>query len=303
MSFTTDDLRRALPAPAARSGETGDRAPREPTVLAWAAPGLPDPQEGHSHWARGQNFCLAHTTLAPGQAVTEIGVPDEHLVLLPHEGASITVTTDLGPAVLDQPGLVIVPPGASSLVSDRQCTVLRVFTSRARGIADRTQNAAAYAHPDPAVAPLPQTPRPPGRPPRVVRLAEIPRDPARLGRILRTDSLMINWFPPQDGPRDPDKLSPHVHEDFEQASVTLQGDFVHHFRSPWTPRLSEWRPDQAVRCASPSVAVIPPGIVHTTRAVDEGRHDLIDVFAPPRADFAALGWVLNADEYPDRTAP
>ena len=57
-----------------------------------------------------------------------------------------------------------------------------------------------------------------------------------------------------------------------------------------------------VPCASPSVAIIPPGIIHSTRAVGEGTHQLIDIFAPPRADFLAQGWALNADEYPQLPA-
>jgi hypothetical protein len=38
--------------------------------------------------------------------------------------------------------------------------------------------------------------------------------------------------------------------------------------------------------------------VHTTRAVGAGPHTLVDVFAPPREDFLARGWVLNAGDYP-----
>lgn len=253
---------------------------REPVVSAWPA--------GHSRWLRGQNFCLAYTAVAAGQAVIETGVPDEHLVLS-HAGAALTVSTDLGDVVLDEPGLFILPAGTSSLVSDRNCVVLRIFTSR--------HAAAGPIEPDPMVTPLPAVEQATPRPPRVHRLADVPPDPDRLGRIFITGSLMVNWFPPRDGPRDPETLSPHVHDDFEQASVALRGDFVHHFRIPWTVRLSEWRPDRAVACASPSVALIPPGVIHTTRAVGAGGHDLIDVFAPPRADFAARGWILNADEY------
>ena len=43
--------------------------------------------------------------------------------------------------------------------------------------------------------------------------------------------------------------------------------------------------------------IIPPEIVHTTEGSGGGRHVLVDVFAPPRADFIARNWIFNAGEY------
>ncbi|GAA3311212.1 hypothetical protein [Streptomyces cinereospinus] len=305
MPFAADDARTALASPP--RADTDSRAPRRAQLLNWRERSHDDagtgPSRDRSQYARGQNFTVVHTELTGGEAVGESGVPDEHMVLLPHAGVRLTVSTAAGDVVLDEPGLVIVPAGTSSVSADRDCAVLRVFTCRAEYVAGRAENADRYAVADPAVAPLPSVPpiRIDGAA-RVYRLADVPADPKRLGRIFRTDSLMINWFPRQEGPRDPEKLSPHVHDDFEQGSVTLTGDFVHHFRYPWTPRLSEWRDDEAAPCSGLAVAVIPPGVIHTTRAVGDGAHDLIDVFAPPRADFLAAGWVLNARDYHDPAA-
>ncbi|MEU0135824.1 hypothetical protein ABZ172_17615 [Streptomyces sp. NPDC006296] len=79
----------------------------------------------------------------------------------------------------------------------------------------------------------------------------------------------------------------------------MAGRFEHHIRTPWTTDMDQWRPDEHREIGSPSVAVIPPPTVHTTRACGEERNELIDVFSPPRADFSArAGWVLNADDYP-----
>ncbi|MEU6148279.1 hypothetical protein ABZ848_49140 [Streptomyces sp. NPDC047081] len=246
---------------------------------------------------RGQNFCVMYTEFTAGETVTET-VADEYLVLLAQAGATLRITVGTGETVLNEPGLVVVPPGTSHLSSDQACPVLRVFSARNDAVLASAVNRAAYTVPDRGVAPLPQAPPTgPAGSVRVYPMSSIPSDSGRFGRIFRTEALMVNWFPPQEGPRDPEQLSPHVHEDFEQASVTLAGDYIHHFRTPWTPRLSEWRDDVSIRCSSPSVAVIPPGIIHTTRAVGEGTHHLVDVFAPPRIDFLERGWVLNAREY------
>ncbi len=110
---------------------------------------------------------------------------------------------------------------------------------------------------------------------------------------------MVNVLPEDDQPRDPTKLSPHHHDDFEQVSLQVAGDYVHHMRVPWTPDGSTWRDDEHHHCTAPAVVVIPPPLIHTSQSVGAMRHWLIDVFAPPRVDFSQRpGWVLNADEYP-----
>ncbi|MFD0744663.1 hypothetical protein ACFQ1L_24740 [Phytohabitans flavus] len=110
---------------------------------------------------------------------------------------------------------------------------------------------------------------------------------------------MVNFGDPVQGPRDTNRMSPHHHDDFEQISLTLSGEYVHHIRTPWTPRLARWREDEHRAVGSPSVTVIPPPTVHTSQATGSGANHLIDLFSPPRADFSAKpGWVRNAEEYP-----
>ena len=88
------------------------------------------------------------------------------------------------------------------------------------------------------------------------------------------------------------------HTDFEQASLALEGTYVHHMRWPWTPDMTTWKDDTAAEMASPSVLVIPPKVIHTSRNVG-GPGFLVDIFSPPRLDFSAKpGLVCNADEYP-----
>ena len=109
---------------------------------------------------------------------------------------------------------------------------------------------------------------------------------------------MVNFIPTRIGPRDPRRLSPHSHADFEQCSLQLGGEFVHHVRSPWTPDLSLWRADQHLKLTGAGAIIFPPPLEHTSQAVGTGANRLVDVFAPPRRDFLAMaGWVLNTDDY------
>ena len=87
--------------------------------------------------------------------------------------------------------------------------------------------------------------------------------------------------------------------DFEQISLTLEGSFVHHLRTPWTPDSSTWREDEHLQVGSPSARVIPTNVIHTTQDIGDGVVWLIDIFGPPRMDFSLQpGVARNADEYP-----
>lgn len=254
---------------------------------------------GSRTWSlRGRNFVVAVTELEAGERLTEYDLPDEHVLLVQDDAVvSVEHTGRAGVSAVSvpEPALVVVPAGTSTVYAAASTTVARVFTAHCDEQMRRAVNHAAGA--DPRTAPLPESTKAGGDDIRIHRLRDIPEEEGRLGRIFRTTSLMVNWFPVHEGPRDTERLSPHSHEDFEQMSVTLVGNYAHHLRVPWTGRMSEWRDDEHVQVGSPSMTLIPPTVVHTTRAVGAGPHTLIDVFAPPREDFLAKGWVLNADAY------
>lgn len=61
----------------------------------------------------------------------------------------------------------------------------------------------------------------------------------------------------------------------------------------------KWREPGIAKMASPSVLVIPPMVIHTSRNIGDQPGRPIDVFAPPRVDFSLReGVVANAADYP-----
>src|SRR4029077_18596285 len=105
----------------------------------------------------------------------------------------------------------------------------RLFSTQAADLVARCRNADVDERPDPNVADWQTSPDPPtGHRVRVYPLHAIAQDSGRFGRLLRCSTIMVNYFYPDDGPRDPRKLSPHHHDDFEQISLQLEGDYVHH---------------------------------------------------------------------------
>jgi mannose-6-phosphate isomerase-like protein (cupin superfamily) len=257
-----------------------------------------EPLSSAGSWCvRGQNFVVMLSKMSRGEQLRVDAVPDEHAILIP-AGAAVAIETDAGGAELDEEAFVVAPAGSTMIRATRPSLIVRVFTSRAASIVSNAANAEIYEQADPRVTLLDREPAERGpRRLRVFPLSKVPADARRFGRVFRTDSLMVNWFLPQLGPRDVRALSPHVHDDFEQLSLTLEGDHVHHLRTPWTAVLDDWRPDEHRQVGSPSVTIIPAGVIHTTRAVGLGYHQLIDVFAPPRKDFLDAGWVLNQGDY------
>jgi hypothetical protein len=251
-------------------------------------------------WVRGQNFALAYTLARPGETLDRTGQPDEYVLLFPHETAAAKVTAGSSESSVQRAAMVVVPPGDSRVEIAAETHLVRLFSAASPALLARCRNHDEYAEPHANVAPFAPWPDPvDGDRIRVYPVAEHPYAEGRFGRILRCSTFMVNLFDPDHGPRDPAKLSPHTHDDFEQCSLAVEGEYVHHIRTPWTPRLADWRADDHVRTASPSVAIIPPPSVHTSQSVGQVRNQLIDIFCPPRHDFSAQpGWVINDAEYP-----
>lgn len=299
--YGKDDPRSALAtAPAPRPG--GDAAIAAPQYFEFHRLGSPDAPtvDGRTAIVRAQNVVLVHTDARAGDDLDNGTLDGELAVVVTADSPAFSVLTDHGATAIDEPGLVVVPPGGSRLVVRGDGPLVRLIEATEPAWRDRAVNADAYAEDHPRVTPLRRWPEPVGGPAvRFYPLSQVPDDPARFGRIFRTRSFMVNFLPENDGPRDPRKLSPHSHDDFEQLSLAVRGEYVHHIRTPWRGDSTTWRDDEHVRIGSPSVAIIPPPTVHTSAASDPGVNQLIDIFSPPRMDFSRRpGWVLNADDYP-----
>ena len=177
--------------------------------------------------------------------------------------------------------------------------LVRLFTTGNADLAEACGNARGYDLPRTHIPPFQPWPEPRGGWKVRAYSLDVPKQAGRFGRIFRCTTLMINVLDPFEGPRDASKMSPHHHDDFEQGSLALTGDFTHYLRWNWTSDMADWRPDQALEMGSPSMLVIPPPVIHTTRATGAGSNWLVDIFSPPRVDFSMKpGWVLNAEDYP-----
>ncbi|MCQ6282086.1 hypothetical protein [Bacillus sp. EB600] len=250
-------------------------------------------------WMRGQNFFISYSDATDGAEFKRLNQVDEYVLLLPDKESEAEVRWANSVTIVDGLSIAFIPGGESEIKVTKGGKVIRLFSTENKDLKDLPFNKESYSELNPHVALLEPWPEPTdGYKVRVYSL-DVPKEEGRFGRIFRCSTFMVNFLDPNDGPRDPSKMSPHSHDDFEQCSLAIEGEFVHHLRWPWTTNMADWRPDDHELCPSPSVAVIPPGAVHTTQATGSGINQLIDIFCPPRVDFSEKdGWVLNADEYP-----
>ena len=263
----------------------------------------PELRDGNRHWLmRAQNFWLEWIEMAhdPVSAGFEVHSLFESMLLVLNAAVRV-VPADPGraPAQAAAHSLCILPPGCHAVSAAAGAVCVSIASARSDLAGRRCLGQEAYVERDPRICPT-------GQPYRrhagdgVIRVLDIDAiaaspDRPRL-KMIQTDTLSINIVE-YDGPRDRRALSPHAHADCEQGSLAVEGDFVHHLRVPWGSDSNLWRDDEHLQAGSPSLLVVPVGMVHTTEGVGEGRHMLLDVFSPPRRDFIDSGWVFNSRDY------
>jgi ribosomal protein L24E len=297
--YAAGDPRAALAAPSERKVSAPTQFSGAEYAKFYETSARDDDSNGRSWYVRGQNFILAYSETKPGAILARSKQPDEYAIMIPDKDVSIEITV-AGEAV-KVPGysIAFVPPGDSRISVPSGGRVVRLFSYKCEDMAAKCSNAQSYAKPHPNIPPFEPWPEPKGGFRIRHYSLDVKGEQGRFGRIFRCTNFMINYLEPKDGPRDTSKLSPHFHDDFEQCSLALDGDFIHDIRWPWIPDMAAWRDDDHERCAAPSAAVIPPPAIHTTRAIGPKLNQLVDIFSPPRVDFSMKeGWVLNADDYP-----
>jgi mannose-6-phosphate isomerase-like protein (cupin superfamily) len=242
--------------------------------------------------ARSNSFTVVWSR-ADRDSLFAIEAPTEYFVLLIDAGAQLVC----GDAEVTAPArsVCVLPGGYSQVRSLERGRVIRLFAPAPACIAtevglggDRCDALKpifpAFANAERSkiqVYPIDQMPHSRGMP---------------RAKLFQCATLSINWVE-YHGPRDRSDLSPHSHVDFEQGSLAVEGEFVHHLRAPWGPDASGWRGDEHLAVGPGTVAFIPPSIIHTTEGVGQRRHLLIDIFAPPRRDFIAKRQILNSELY------
>jgi hypothetical protein len=296
--YETDDPRSRLATATAAPVPTSTAFGASTYARFYKSP--PQSEDGlQKTWvSRGQNFVVAYSEAKPGAIFERSGQIDEYSLLLPEAETAVTVEAKGETKEIKGYSLTFIPAGASKVTVTAGGPVIRLITTQNKDVAALASNPEKYAGVHPQIPDFRAWPDPVGGFKIRTYSLDVPDEPGRFGKLFRCTTFMVNVFPPA-GPRDPSKLSPHHHDDFEQCSLATAGTYVHHLRWPWTANLADWQADEHEECGSPSVAIIPPRVIHTSASIDPGTNLLVDIFSPPRIDFSNMaGWVLNADEYP-----
>ncbi|MDF0600455.1 hypothetical protein P1J78_06915 [Psychromarinibacter sp. C21-152] len=252
---------------------------------------------------RGGNFAVCYSEVEPG-AVLELDSPEEYMAILPPDGTEATFEAGGETVEAGADSLTIVPPGPSKITARTKGVIARIVSKANADVMAKAINADVYADGGPELAPVDLWPEPVGG----YRLRHYPLaqhidpdGPRIQPRCFRSTNMLVNLFGYYTTRRETTGLSPHWHDDFEQASLTLKGRWIHHMRYNWGADLSQWVPDDHGEMGTPSVIIIPARAIHTSRDIgpDGPESSLYDIFCPPRLDFALKpGFCLNEDEYP-----
>lgn len=263
----------------------------------------PEAINAHKHWLmRAHNFEVEWVELAPGSTGAQYESIFESLLIAEGGAVEVVTQTEHGKtcqATIPDHAVGLLPAGRHQLRSMAPARAALITSQRSDIQGRRVINAEGCDPRDPRVLP---TGKPYRRTHPIEGIQVLPLDMIKASpdkprlKMLQTETLSLNLVE-YNGPRNRAELSPHSHANFEQGSLALAGEFVHHLRVPWGGDANLWREDEHLSAGSPSLLVIPVELVHTTEGVGEGRHYLIDVFSPPRKDFISKGWVFNSADY------
>lgn len=246
-----------------------------------------------SQWFhRTQNAVIGYLEGPAGAKLSRVADTDEYFVLALSSRVRVTAGTE---SAEGGPGSVfIVPPGDSEVELLEEGSVWTGFTTAAADLLQLCQNETEYEPPVEHIAPVTPMGEPVGGYAlRHYDLTAAPDGPRCF--VHRTAMVKFRW-PFRQEPRDPEKMSPHDHEDFEQASLFIRGTAVHHMRRHWGRNSREWLPDEHQVVVAPAVAISKPPDIHTTRAVTRGEPvGWVDFYSPVRWDILQTGGMITND--------
>lgn len=267
-----------------------------------------DPQLVGPHFrtwiTRGGNFAVCVSEVEPGAVLERKGEPEESMLILPPDGISATIEAGGAKVEAGSDSLTILPPGDNRITVKTKGIIARIVSKASADLMALSVNNKTYADGAAELAPPDLWPAPyDGFKLRHYKLAEYadPKGERIQPRVFRSTNMLVNLFVHYKTRRDTTALSPHWHDDFEQASLTLNGTWVHHTRFNWGSDIKNWWPDDHSPMATPSVIIIPARAIHTSQDIGEDgpESSLYDIFCPPRIDFASKkGFVINEAEYP-----
>ncbi|WP_174804313.1 hypothetical protein [Martelella limonii] len=253
---------------------------------------------------RGGNFAVCYSQVEAGASILRVDDPEEHMMILPPLGATATVEAGGESIEADADSLTIIPPGPSRIMVQTPGILVRIMPKKSSDIMELASNADAYSDGAPELAEPDLWPEPRGgyrlRHYPLSRHAD-PNGPRIQPRAFRSTNMLVNILVHFHTRRGDTNLSPHWHDDFEQASLCLSGTWVHHIRYNWGSVAEDWWPDDHSHTPTPSVVIIPARAIHTSEDIgpDGPESSLYDIFCPPRLDFASKkGFCLNEDDYP-----
>jgi hypothetical protein len=273
-------------------------APAQYSRFDTAAPHHAEP--GSRTWySHASNFVVAWSDAQSGAVFAREADVDEQLLVLPDEGTVVEVSAGGERVRIGGKTVSFLPPGGSSVRVLEPGRIIRALTRRsAPDLFARCSDAARGVIDDPNAAPFQPWPAPPSG----YRIRSYPMQGERrataFGRVWRCSSFLVLYVEATRGARDPSKLSPHAHADFQQCCVVLEGEFSFNIRWPWVADKAAWRADEHETVAAPAVVMIPAQAIHTTQRLSAGVNYIFDIYAPPRGDFSAAGWAINGDDYP-----
>jgi len=246
-------------------------------------------------YARLQNTLVAWSEVSAVPGALRQADDNEIIVVLPDAGAVLSGHGERAEAPTRS--IAILPPGATVIEPKAPGRVIRFFSPVPDAFAALAINGRDYAAPTARANPIgAKFVHGEGSGIRVYPIDGLKSDRPGRPPSFQSETMNVMWIE-QDGPHDRAKLSPHSHEGFEEGAVVVAGDYVQHLRTPWASDAGQWREDEHRRCVPGTLTIVPPEVIHTSEALGAGRHIMLNIFAPARADHIKSGMVLNAKDY------